>query len=686
MGEVVSVGSGALEELRERLLRWDELCAQLRELYYRYLDLAAFRSEKCYFPGRKCKRSWKRQYDIGDLTLMWAYILSTAPLCGRLVKALAEVEYKVRLKALENFEKYGGTARTSEPEKSRRLTSFYLNKPVRTYVVFWNNRLYILRDEVAGSLNGKGPYGKRLELELMSLVSRFELGEVNVGITVIDIDNAVSNLLFEVPLPETVSKQLNGKMTAPIALFKNLGWLLTDDSRRELRHTTNNLGQATARLIDWIALAKYAKDVLKIVENRPLVFKLVSHSVSFTKKGLSVGIEIQPIGTVAKVIKKVYNYFGITLGEPTAVFQHVIDILKSLKDEAFRREKNVYVVNDVGAWIAYSNVITTAILGDGTMTPTDLLIYFKGDGKGDTNLTKKYAEAAGGYAKSDRVLLRPWVLRLLLPIPIIPAFRKSIKLYHILVNYLSAASVKVNGKTYLLYRHERNFVIEGNSALELYEVFKSKCPWIKLKGDKLKLTLNQLKRLKKCGAKVRLMSEIERDRVRELPSHSFNIDVQKVRQILSKVVKIGRIAMYRIEGKDYLIIKLPDIDTAKIIRDELKNAGIRASLLQRKKEVRIREENSVRVVKEIIQEFFSKLHVHNSCFLSISLHFLCQSGADAVEGGKPIHLYGGHPALDRVEPAAKTHLDLRRRTLQSFQNFDMRPEQCCQNGYIELYS
>jgi len=612
------VVSKRLKEFRERLLRWDELCAQLKELYYKYLDLAAFRSDKCYFPGRRCVRSWDRKYDVGDLTLMWTYIANTAPLCGKLVKTLAEVEYKIRLEALENFEKYSGTVKTSRLKKFRRLTSIYLNKPVHIYVVLWNNRLYILWDEVAGSLNGKGPYGKRLELELMSLISRFERGDVNVGITVTDIDNAVSNLLFEVPLPETVSKQLNGKMTAPIALFKNLGWLLTDDGRRELRHETNNLGQATARLIDWIALAKYAVDVLKTVENRPLVFKLMSHSVSFTKKGLSVKIEIHPIGTAAKAIKKVYKYFGITLGEPKAVLQRGIDILKSLKDEAFRREKNVYVVNDVGAWIAYSNVVATAILGDGTMTPTDLFIYFKGDNKEGTNLIKRYADAAGGYAKKDRVLLRAWVSRLLLPIPIIPVFHKSIKLYGVLTNYPSAALAKVNGKTYLLYRHERIFTIEGSEALELYEVLKSKCSWIKLKrGDKLKLTLNQLKRLKKCGIKIRLMTEIERDKVRELPSLSFSIDMQAVKQILSEVVKIGRIFMYRIEGKDYLIIKFPDVATAKRIADALKNTGIRASLIQRKREIRIREENSLKVIKEILQEFFTYYTHITSAFYSL---------------------------------------------------------------------
>jgi len=44
-----------------------------------------------------------------------------------------------------------------------------------------------------------------------------------------------------------------------------------------------------------------------------------------------------------------------------------------------------------------------------------------------------------------------------------------------------------------------------------------------------------------------------------------------------------------------------------------------------------------------------------SAFTPSPLHFLCQSGAGAVEGGKPIVLHGGHPALDEVEPAVKTY-------------------------------
>mgnify|MGYP001772505082 CR=1 FL=1 len=128
MEKEVVIGNRALEEFREWLERWDELCAHLRELYYKYLDLAAFRSEKCYFPGRKCKRPWGRNYDASDLTLMWTYILNTAPLCGKLMRALAEVEYEIRLRALESLERYGGVEKRSRP--SNEIIYWQLREPV----------------------------------------------------------------------------------------------------------------------------------------------------------------------------------------------------------------------------------------------------------------------------------------------------------------------------------------------------------------------------------------------------------------------------------------------------------------------------------------------------------------------------------------------------------------------------
>jgi len=103
MEREVVISNRALEEFLERLLRWGELCSQLRELYYRYLDLAAFRSEKCYFPGRRCKRSWDRKYDLEELTGAWLHITNVAPTCGSLMSVLTNVEYEARLMSLESL-------------------------------------------------------------------------------------------------------------------------------------------------------------------------------------------------------------------------------------------------------------------------------------------------------------------------------------------------------------------------------------------------------------------------------------------------------------------------------------------------------------------------------------------------------------------------------------------------------
>jgi len=157
----VVVDNKALEEFRERLERWDELCALLKELYYKYLDLAAFRSEKCYFPGRRCVRSWNRKYDVGDLTLMWTYIANTAPLCGKLMKALAEVEYKIRLRALKNLKNHGGAVKKSRLNDKSEIIVARLREPIYAYLVLWNKRVYI----VWGELDGLPRSGQRRSVE-----------------------------------------------------------------------------------------------------------------------------------------------------------------------------------------------------------------------------------------------------------------------------------------------------------------------------------------------------------------------------------------------------------------------------------------------------------------------------------------------------------------------------------------
>jgi len=70
-----------------------------------------------------------------------------------------------------------------------------------------------------------------------------------------------------------VSRLLSGRDKAPIALFRNLGWLLSDDARKTLKHAAGNPGQVATRLFDWIALAKYAMEQ-EIAPRAPLAFRL----------------------------------------------------------------------------------------------------------------------------------------------------------------------------------------------------------------------------------------------------------------------------------------------------------------------------------------------------------------------------------------------------------------------------
>jgi len=55
---------------------------------------------------------------------MWMYIANTAPLCGKLMRSLAEVEYKIRLRALESLEKYGGVKKGRIPAVKTILRLF----------------------------------------------------------------------------------------------------------------------------------------------------------------------------------------------------------------------------------------------------------------------------------------------------------------------------------------------------------------------------------------------------------------------------------------------------------------------------------------------------------------------------------------------------------------------------------
>jgi len=203
----VVVDNKALEEFRGRLERWDELCAQLKELYYRYLDLAAFRSEKCLFPGRRCVRSWNRQYDAGDLTLMWTYIANTAPLCGKLIEASVDIGYFVKDLAIKNLEKYGDKIKRPSPDSKNEIIT--LEKPVHVYLVLWENKLYAILGEFDDLPKSGRQRLAKIRHKVLHIISKYERrGVADVPVKLFDIDNKYERLWLEVPLPKSVSALL----------------------------------------------------------------------------------------------------------------------------------------------------------------------------------------------------------------------------------------------------------------------------------------------------------------------------------------------------------------------------------------------------------------------------------------------------------------------------------------------
>jgi len=600
--ERVVISSKQLEEFLERLLRWDELCAQLRELYYRYLDLAAFRSEKCYFPGRKCKRSWKREYGVSDLTLMWTYITNTAPLCGKLIRALAEVEYKIRLRALESFKERGGIEERSSPSGKMEVVKFRLNAPVHAYIVLWDDKLYVIWGELDGLPKESKKRAVAMERKVLDIVLQYRKGlGVSVEVDEYDVDREYERLWLEVPLPNTAAKLLGGKNRAPIALFRNLGWLLSDDRRSEISHGANNMGQATVRLLDWIALATYVARST----DKPFIFKLTVYQFNVTKSGVSHQVKISPIGTTRDAIMHAYEQHGIVLRRPEALLMRGYAILNALRGYAFKREGRTYVVDDVGAWIAFSATVATLLLGDGTASTFEFSVAVKPapSAGGKTTLLSELKKAVGGGSSKRTVGFRSWHMRLLLPAPPMPAFRKSMKLYSKLVNYPAAAVVELNGVAHLLtYIGNTLFEIAKNRAGELYEVLRQLGLKMYVRGYRLEIPYTQLRKLAKYYP-VQLLTDMEKDGIREV-RQVRSVDLEAAKRVLEEVVKVADIIFGKSKGREYARVVPHDRSKVWEIAKMLKTAGFSLSVNVKQKQIYIEERKSVDIIREVIQRFF----------------------------------------------------------------------------------
>jgi len=195
---------------------WETECQRQLEAYRKYVKLAKFRGGKCRFPGPSCG------YAEADLQLMRQYIENTTPLCGKLIKSLAVVEEKFRalgVEGLKNGYRVGVTRPEGELRPDHEIVTLYHKKPVYATAVLWK-KLYVLYDGVPID---DGLRGDELEEVVKEAV------QAGIAVEAYDVDDEYKRLWLEVPLPTSATRLLGGRDRAPIALFRNMGWLLSDD-------------------------------------------------------------------------------------------------------------------------------------------------------------------------------------------------------------------------------------------------------------------------------------------------------------------------------------------------------------------------------------------------------------------------------------------------------------------------
>jgi len=227
---------------------------------------------------------------------------------------------------------------------------------------------------------------------------------------------------------------------------------------------------------------------------------------------------------------------------------------------------------------------------------------------------KELANAIGGAVAKREVKLQTWHMRLLLPIPPTPSFEKTAKLFETLANYPAAVVVEIGGSIYMLVHNGGGeFVIGRGKAAEVYEAVERLGLKARFKRQFLVLTYAQLEELARLGFAVRFLSEAEKDAVREVKPATSTPDLDTVRWVLEEIAKLARIVVATDRGRFYIRIIPHDRSKVEEIAAKLRAVGIRATVLRRKKEVRIYERKSVEVIREIAPTF-SPIYVFTPCF------------------------------------------------------------------------
>ena len=579
---------------------WETECQRQLEAYKRYVELAKFRSKKCRLPGPSCG------YADADIRLMWQYIENITPLCGKLIRALVTVEERFRalgIEGLKNGYRVGVTRPDGELRPEHEIVTLYHKKPVYATAVLWK-KLYVLYDGVPID---DGLRGDELEEVVKEAV------QAGIAVETYDVDDEYKRLWLEMSLSTSASRLLGGRGKAPVTLFRNLGWLLSDDWRRQLGHAAGNPGQVALRLFDWIALAEYAME-RGIVPKAPLAFTLRIRKVTKTRNGDNPTVEAWPTGATYEALLLAYDWFGIALGKTEEVLAKGYAVLRALREEAFKHDGRMYVVKDVGAWIAFSNAVDMLVVGDGYVLPYEIRIAVKTATRatlaGKTSLLEELADAVGGTTAGDYVRLQTWHMRLLLPTQPTPALEKTARLFEALANYPAAAIVEVNGITYLLtHNGGGEFVIGRGRAVELYNALERLGIKERFKRNLLLLTYAQLEELARRGFAVRFLNDMEKDAVREVKAVTPASDPNAVRRVLEEVAKMARIVAATDRGRLYIRIIPHDKSKVEEIAAKLRAVGIRATILHKKKEVRIHEQKSIEIVRRIAPHFFHPLYI-----------------------------------------------------------------------------
>jgi len=135
----------------------------------------------------------------------------------------------------------------------------------------------------------------------------------------------------------------------------------------------------------------------EIAPRAPLAFRLAIDRITQTREGANPLVEIRPIGATYETLFVAYDWLGIMLGKTEEVLARGYAVLKALRKEAFKRDGKMYVVDDVGAWIAFSNAVATLVLGDGYAMLAQLRVAAKVSPKatleGETTRVKELAYA-----------------------------------------------------------------------------------------------------------------------------------------------------------------------------------------------------------------------------------------------------------------------------------------------------